>query len=141
MRCSTERRHSTQVKLAASTFQISAFYLEILPTFDSTKGIQYTLLVKLCQHYRVSLPNGRRLGCVDLYFECSTVCPILPRLWGIWQKWLCRWARWWNIQIKVNPTQVYDQLGHPVFFQFGFEPSRNPIWGEPKKPPKLYVVT
>ena len=59
-------------------------------------------------------PIGRRLGCVDLYFECSTVCPILPRLWRIWQKWLCRWARWWNIQIKVNPTQVYDQLGHPV---------------------------
>ena len=25
-----------------------------------------------------------------------------------------RWARWWNIQIKVNPTKVYDQMGRPV---------------------------
>ena len=33
---------------------------------------------------------------------------------GIWQKWLGRWARWWNTQIKVNPTQVIDQMNHPV---------------------------
>ena len=33
---------------------------------------------------------------------------------GIWQMLLGSWARWWNCQIKVNPTQVYDQLGRPV---------------------------
>ena len=22
--------------------------------------------------------------------------------------------RWWNTQIKVNPTQVYEQMNHPV---------------------------
>ena len=24
------------------------------------------------------------------------------------------WARWWNTQIKVKPTQVHEQMGHPV---------------------------
>ena len=39
---------------------------------------------------------------VELSFVCSTVCPILPGLLGIWQKRLGRWARRWNTQIKVN---------------------------------------
>ena len=34
------------------------------------------------------------LGWVDLDFDCYTVCPILLRLVGIWQKWLSSWARW-----------------------------------------------
>ena len=42
-------------------------------------------------------------------FECSTVCTVLPRLMGIWQKRMDKWARWWNTQIKVNPTHVYNQ--------------------------------
>ena len=33
---------------------------------------------------------------------------------GIWQKWLGSWARWWNTQIKVNPTKVHEQMGHTV---------------------------
>ena len=44
----------------------------------------------------------------------STVCPILPGLIGLWQEWLRSWARWWNAQIKVNPTQVLGQMNHPV---------------------------
>ena len=28
---------------------------------------------------------------------------------GIWQKRLGIWARWWNTQIKVNPTLVHQQ--------------------------------
>ena len=28
---------------------------------------------------------------------------------GIWQKRMDKWARWWNTQIKVNPTHVYNQ--------------------------------
>ena len=59
--------------------------------------------------YRV-IPLPQDLGWVDLDFGCSTVCPILPRLIGIWQKWLCSWARRWNPQIKVNPTQVLGQM-------------------------------
>ena len=57
------------------------------------------------------------LDWVDMNFECSTVGLInLPGLMGIWQKWL----RWWDIQIKVNPTQVHNQMGHPVHgFLFG----------------------
>ena len=54
-----------------------------------------------------------RLGFVDLDFECSTVCPTLLGLMGIWQKRLVSWARWWNTEIKVNPTQVSAHLGHP----------------------------
>ena len=38
-------------------------------------------------------------------FECSTVCPTLLGLIGIWQKWLGSWASWWNTETKVNPTQ------------------------------------
>ena len=53
------------------------------------------------------------LGWVDLDLRCSTVCPILPGLIGIWPKRLCSWARWWNAKIKVNPTQVHEQMGHP----------------------------
>ena len=33
---------------------------------------------------------------------------------GIWQKGLGSCARWWNIEIKVNATQVSAHLGHPV---------------------------
>ena len=69
------------------------------------------------------VPCARGLGFVDLNFECSTVCPILLGLMGICHKRLGRCARRWNIQIKVNPTQVYDQLGHPVvrlYFKFHF---------------------
>ena len=49
-------------------------------------------------------PSARGLGWVDFNFECSTVCLILPGLMGIWQKRLGSWAKWWNAQIKVNPT-------------------------------------
>ena len=54
------------------------------------------------------------LGWVDLDFECSTVCPILPGLMGIRQMGLGKYARWWNTEIQVNPAQVRDQMGHPV---------------------------
>ena len=27
---------------------------------------------------------------------------------------MCSWAKWWNTQIKVNPTHVHEQMGHPV---------------------------
>ena len=37
---------------------------------------------------------------------------------AIWQKRLGNWASWWNMQIKVNPTQVYEQLRHPVVVVF-----------------------
>ena len=26
------------------------------------------------------------------------------------------WARWWNNQIQVNPTQVHEQMKHPAHF-------------------------
>ena len=29
---------------------------------------------------------------------------------GIWQNRLYSWARWLNTQIKVNPTQVHEQM-------------------------------
>ena len=54
------------------------------------------------------------LGWVDLKFDYSTVCLILPGLMGVWQNRLGSWARWGNSQIQVNRTQVRDQMGHPV---------------------------
>ena len=60
------------------------------------------------------VPSACGLGLVDLDFECFTVCPILLRLMRIWQKRLGSWTRRWSTQIKVNPTQVHEQMGHPV---------------------------
>ena len=68
------------------------------------------------------VPCARRLGFVDLDFKCSTVCPTLLGLMEIWQMQLCSWARWWNTEIKFNPTQVYQNMGrqsHPVEASFG----------------------
>ena len=39
----------------------------------------------------------------------------MPGLMGIWQKRIGIWA---NTQIKVNPTQVYEQMGHPVILKY-----------------------
>ena len=64
------------------------------------------------------VPCPRKLGFVDLNFECSTVCPTLLGLLGIWQKRLGSWARWWNREIKVNPTQVYEDMGRPVLYYY-----------------------
>ena len=50
----------------------------------------------------------------ELDFECSTVCQILPGLMGSWPEWLSSWIRWWNTQIKANPTRLHEQMGHPV---------------------------
>ena len=60
------------------------------------------------------VPSELRLGFVDLDFQCSTVCPTLLGVMGIWQKRLGSWTRWWNTEIKVNPAQGSAHLGHPV---------------------------
>ena len=52
------------------------------------------------------VPSARGMGRLDLNFDCSIVCPILPWMMGICQKWLGSWARWWNTQIKFNQTHV-----------------------------------
>ena len=54
------------------------------------------------------------LGWVQSDFEHCNVCPVLPWLMEIWQKGLGNWARWWNTEIQVNPTQVRHQMGHLV---------------------------
>ena len=54
------------------------------------------------------------LGWVDSDFSCSTVCPVQLGLMWIRQNRLCSWVRWWNTDIKVNPTQVSEQMNHPV---------------------------
>ena len=59
-------------------------------------------------------------------FECSTVCPTLLGLMGIWQNRLGSMARWWNAEIKVNPTQVYETMGRFVegglFYRYHYSP-------------------
>ena len=54
------------------------------------------------------VPSELRLGFVDLDFECSTVCSILPGLIGIFQKRLGSWARC-KTQ-KSKSTQPRSQL-------------------------------
>ena len=60
------------------------------------------------------VPSELRLGFVDLDFECSTVCPTLLGLMGIWQKQLGK-----MMEIKVNPTLVYEHMGRPVHSSTG----------------------
>ena len=57
------------------------------------------------------VPSARRLGWVDINFECSTVCLILPGLVGIWQKHLGKMVEHPN---QSQPTQVNERMGHPV---------------------------
>ena len=51
---------------------------------------------------------------LTLILVVSPVCPVLLGLMGIGQKRLYNWARSWNTRIKVNPTQVHEQMNHPV---------------------------
>ena len=50
-----------------------------------------------CIYVLQGVPSGRRLSSVDLDCDCSTVCPTVPQLVGIWQKWPGSWTKWWNI--------------------------------------------
>ena len=76
------------------------------------------------------VPSELRLGFADLDFKCSTVCPTLLGLMGIWQKRLSSWARWWHTEIKVNPTKVSADLGHPVFCRTRLRSSGTRVNGE-----------
>ena len=79
----------------------------------SSMCFHYLLNRRICILPLQGVPCAPRLGFVDLYFKCSTVCPTLFGLMVIWQNRLGSWARWWNTEIKVKPTQVYKDLGGP----------------------------
>ena len=90
------------------------FCLKSLPLLVAGHVRQVLSLISL-----QGVQSELRLGFVDLNFECSTVCPILLGLMGIWQKRLGSWARWWNTEIKVNPTQVYEYSVIDVYLERG----------------------
>ena len=52
------------------------------------------------------------IGWVDVDFCSFTLCPI--RLMRIWQNRLRNWARWRDINFKVNASKVCEQMNHPV---------------------------
>ena len=54
------------------------------------------------------------LGWVDFDFGCSTLCLVLPGLMGYWQNWLSSWEEGGTSQIKVNPTEVRQEMNPPV---------------------------
>ena len=89
---------------------IKVIMCNVIPLVQSVCGVHSRGPSTVLQ----GVPSELRLGFVDLDFECSTVCPTLLWLMGIWQKRLGRLARWWNTDIKVSPTQVSAHLGHPV---------------------------
>ena len=60
------------------------------------------------------VPSGRRLGCIDLNFGCSTLCSILPWLMAVVQK---AAGMLGILTFKVNPTHVHEQFEHPVFLR------------------------
>ena len=66
--------------------------------------------------------GGHGLDLVELDLGHSTYplpAPVVLGQMGVWLNWLCSWATWWNIQIKVNPTQVHDHKPHPVVMYSG----------------------
>ena len=67
----------------------------------------------LATKYRVThiLAN---LGWVDFDFGYSTLCLVLPRLMGNWQKWLSSRARWWNIPNQSQPNPGSPDGCHAV---------------------------
>ena len=58
------------------------------------------------------------LGWVDFDCVSSTVCLVLLGLMGIWKNRLSSGSEW-NIQNKVNPTQVRELMDQPVFPELG----------------------
>ena len=54
-------------------------------------------------YYRVWLVV-RHQGWVDIDLSHSTVCLVLLGQKGVWLNWMDRWAKWWSVKIKVNPT-------------------------------------
>ena len=54
------------------------------------------------------------LGWVNYDFGHSIVCQVLLGQTGIWQNRLGNWARWWNIQIKVNPTLIREHQSYQL---------------------------
>ena len=108
------RKWNYSVCCLVDIFLISLRHLQNITKNSSISGVQSWVVTRT---YRVTMLDQYRvihLGWVDFYLSCSTFCPVLLGLMGIWQKGLCNWARWWNTQIKVNPTQVLEQMNHPV---------------------------
>ena len=58
---------------------------------------------------------GRRPGLGWLWFESSTIWPSCPATSAKFPSAREEFGRQGNSQNPINPTQVYDQLGRPVF--------------------------
>ena len=66
----------------------------------------------VCALYGVEgVPFDRRLGWIDFILERSNLFSFLLRLMRTKEKWMGRWASWWNTKVKVNPTEVNEQTG------------------------------
>ena len=72
---------------------------------------------KTCSHLKVQGgPSARIVGLVgwfDLDFVCSTLCLVLLGLMGNWQKWLSKWAIWWNLRKQSQPNRGPRPVGTP----------------------------
>ena len=69
--------------------------------------------VKVGVHYRVTLVVVD-LGWVNSYVGHSTIGLVRLEQIGIGQNRPSIWAKWWNLEIKVNSTKIRDYQGHPV---------------------------
>ena len=66
--------------------------------------------------YRVTLVI-EYLGCNGNNLGSQAISAWQRAAWqkGAWQDWLDSYARWWNIQINFNPTQVLNHQHLPSF--------------------------
>ena len=69
-------------------------YLVILAIWSILPGQNRGPYIRTRVHCLQSVPSARGVGWVDINFDCSTVCPIVPGMMGIWQKPLGSWTRW-----------------------------------------------
>ena len=80
------------------------------PMGPSKSGFQRDKAVTVTNKYRVSHLLVDWIGLT----WCLSVLLSAQVCLGWWEFGRSGWAQWWNTQIQVNPTQVDEQMGHPV---------------------------
>ena len=87
--------------------------INYLPIIDEFGGIDKGLNVE-------GGPGGWLTG-----LKLNWKLPLSARQIEIWKNWLVCWARWWNIQIKANPTQPKYVTSRPALYNFGVPKQEN----------------
>ena len=104
--CAGDQSVSSLFNMDEASEKVQRGLQRLVLGFITVQGVQY----------------ARVLSWVDLNFECSTVCPILPGLVGIWQKRLAKMEQHPNLS-QPNPGPRGD--GTPCKYSIEEECDKN----------------